>query len=54
VSVRAKKAGEFKVSVPLASNGLALLRGHAKKLKLRIGFTPKSGHNASAASLALR
>jgi hypothetical protein len=54
VSVRAKKAGEFKVSVPLASNGLALLHGHAKKLKLRIGFTPKSGHNASAASLALR
>jgi hypothetical protein len=53
VSARTKKAGELKLSVPLRAGGLAALRGHGKKLKLRVGFTPKSGHNASAASLAL-
>jgi hypothetical protein len=54
VSVRAKKAGELKLSVPLRAGGLAAMRGHGKKLKLRVGFAPKSGHNASAASLSLR
>jgi hypothetical protein len=54
VSSRAKKAGEVKVSVPLGGKGLSLLRGRGKKLKLRIGFTPKFGHNTSSASLALR
>jgi hypothetical protein len=53
-SVRAKKAGELKLSVPLGARGLAALSGHGKKLKLRVGFAPRSGHNASAASLALR
>jgi hypothetical protein len=53
VRARAKKAGELKLSVPLRARGLAALSGHGKKLKLRVGFKPKSGHNASAASLAL-
>jgi hypothetical protein len=54
VSVRARKVGEIKVSVPLAASGTAMLKGHAKKLELRIGFKPKSGLGASAARLALR
>jgi len=53
-SVRAKKAGELKLSVPLGARGLAALSGHGRKLKLRVGFAPRYGHNASAASLALR
>jgi hypothetical protein len=53
VSAKAKKAGELKLSVPLRARGVAALLGHGKKLKLRVGFKPKSGHNASAASLAL-
>ena len=54
MSRRVKKAGEVKLSVPLGGQGLALLRGHGKKLKLRVGFAPKAGHNTSKASLALR
>src|SRR5580692_1328432 len=54
VSQRVKKAGEVKVSVPLGAKGIALLTGHHKKLELRVGFAPKSGHNTSAVSLALR
>ncbi len=50
-----KKAGEVKLRVPLTATGKALLRRHhGKKLKLRVGFTPKSGRNTSADSLALR
>jgi hypothetical protein len=52
VSERVKKAGEVKVSVRLGAEGIALLRGRGKKL--RVGFAPKSGHNTSAVSLALR
>jgi hypothetical protein len=51
---RVKKAGEVKLSVPLSAKAMALLQGHGKKLKLRVGFKPKSGHNTSAAALALR
>jgi hypothetical protein len=51
---RVKKAGEVKLSVPLGAQGLTLLRGHGKRLKLRVGFAPKSGHNTSAVALALR
>jgi hypothetical protein len=54
VVMRVKKAGEVKLSVPLGAKGFALLRGHGKKLRLRVGFTPKAGHNSSAAALALR
>jgi hypothetical protein len=54
VSARAKKAGDLKISVPLHAAGLAALRGHGKKLKLRVGFKSSTGHGASAASLALR
>jgi hypothetical protein len=43
---RVKKAGEVKVSVPLT--------GHARKHKLKIGFTAKSGHNPSAVSLSVK
>jgi hypothetical protein len=51
---RVKKAGEVKLSVPLSAKGIALLRGHGRKLKLRVGFKPQAGHNTSAAALALR
>ncbi|HTD08520.1 MAG TPA: hypothetical protein VK680_06490 [Solirubrobacteraceae bacterium] len=52
---RVKKAGEVKLSVPLGAKGMAMLQGHGKKkLKLRVGFKPKAGHNTSAAALALR
>ena len=44
--VRVKKAGEVKISV--------LLTGHARKHKLRIGFTAKAGHNPSAVSLSVK
>jgi hypothetical protein len=52
---RVKKAGEIiKLSVPLTSSGRAsLARDHHKRLKLRVGFVPRSGHNISAATLAL-
>jgi len=40
-SVRAKKAGELKLSVPLGARGLAALSGHGRKLKLRVGFAPR-------------
>jgi len=53
VSARAKKAGDLKISVPLRAAGLAALRGHGKKLKLRVGFKSSTGHGASAALLAL-
>jgi hypothetical protein len=53
-SSRLKKAGEVKLSVPLTASGKALLRRHGKRLKLRVGFVPRSGHNTSGASLALR
>lgn len=46
VRVRVKKAGEVKISVPLT--------GHARKHKLRIGFTAKAGHNPSAVSLSVK
>jgi hypothetical protein len=52
---RAKKAGTIKLSVPLSSSTLAALdRRGAKKLKMRIAFAPKTGHNSSAASVAVR
>jgi hypothetical protein len=54
VVIKVKKAGEVKLKVPLGAKGIALLRGHGKRLRLRVGFTPKSGHNSSAAALALR
>jgi hypothetical protein len=45
VSAKVKKTGEIKLSVPLKAK---------KKLKLHVGFTPKSGHNTSAVALAVR
>ena len=55
VSVRVKKAGTIVTfSVPLTPRGMAALHGHGKKLKLRIGFAPKSGRNFSARTLLLR
>jgi hypothetical protein len=53
-SFRAKKAGYFKLRVSLGPSAMAALGGHGKKPKLRVGFKPKSGGGASAASLALR
>lgn len=50
-----KRAGVVKLSVPLGVRGVALLKGHGnKRLKLRVAFKPKSGHNSSAARLTLR
>jgi hypothetical protein len=46
VRKRVKKAGEVKISVRLS--------GHARKHKLKIGFTAKSGHNPSAVSLSVK
>ncbi|MGD1057862.1 MAG: hypothetical protein ABR992_10685 [Solirubrobacteraceae bacterium] len=54
VVMKVKKAGEVKLSVPLGAKGIALLRGRGKRLKLRVGFMPKAGHNRSVATLALR
>jgi hypothetical protein len=51
VTVHVRKAGNVKISVPLSA---ALTRKHARGLRLRIGFTPRSGHNLSALKLALR
>jgi hypothetical protein len=56
VHARVKKAGQvIKLSVPLTSTGMATLaRGRHRKLRLRAGFVPSSGHNTSAATLLLR
>jgi hypothetical protein len=55
VNVRVKKAGTIVTfSVPLTSSAIAALHGHGKKPKLRIGFSPKSGHNFSARTLLLK
>ena len=54
VAMRVKRAGDVKLSVPLGAKGIAMLRGHGKRLKLRVGFRPKSGHNTSASALAVR
>jgi hypothetical protein len=56
VGARVKKAGQvIKLSVPLTTTGMATLaRGHHRKLKLRVGFVPSSGHNTSATTLLLR
>jgi hypothetical protein len=55
VSVRVKRAGTIVTfSVPLTSSAMAALHGHGKKPRLRIGFSPESGHNSSARTLLLR
>ncbi len=55
VSVRVKKAGTIVTfSVPLTPSAIAALHGHGKKPRLRIGFSPRSGHNVSARTLLLR
>jgi hypothetical protein len=55
VSVRVKKAGAtVTFSLSLTSSAMAALHGHGKKPRLRIGFSPKSGHNSSARTLLLR
>jgi len=51
--VRVSKSRQIKISVPLSSRALAAMHSR-KKLKLRVGFTPKKGKNYSAAKLALR
>jgi hypothetical protein len=53
-SVRVRKAGEIKLSVRLKASGVAALHKRGRKLKLRVAFAPKSGHNTSALKLALR
>ena len=54
-TVRVRKAGRVKLSVPLRAGVRAALRGrHPRKLRLRVGFSPRSGHNASAAKLTVR
>ncbi|HUB73009.1 MAG TPA: hypothetical protein VL979_03090 [Solirubrobacteraceae bacterium] len=56
-TVRLRKAGTAKVSVRLTARGLAAAharRRRARKLKLRLGFAPRAGHNRSALSPMLR
>jgi hypothetical protein len=53
VSVRVKKAGKIKLSLPLSAHTMAALRrGH--RLAVRTGFLPRSGRNTSALTLTLR
>jgi hypothetical protein len=54
VSVRVKRAGEAKLSVPLSARTTAALDRRGRRLKLRIGFVPRSGRNTSALALSLR
>ena len=55
VKARVRKAGRVKVSIPLSHSLRAALKSkHGRKLKLRIGFTPHSGHNTSKVKLSLR
>jgi hypothetical protein len=54
VRFRARKAGVFKISVPIASTAMAALRAGHGRLMLRIAFTPRSGSNRSALKLSLR
>jgi hypothetical protein len=56
VSARVQKAGQvIKLSVPLTPTGMATLaRGRHTKLRLRVGFVPRHGHNTSATTLRLR
>jgi hypothetical protein len=56
VSARVKKAGQvIKLSVALTPAGMATLaRGRHTKLRLRVGFVPRNGHNTSATTLRLR
>jgi hypothetical protein len=55
VRVRVKKADSVVTfSVTLSPGAIDALHGHGKKPKLRIGFSPKSGHNFSARTLLLK
>ena len=55
MKVRVRKAGRVKIAIPLSDSLSAALKSkHGRKLKLRIGFTPRSGHNLSTLKLALR
>ncbi len=54
VKSRVRKAGRIKLSVPLSSSTSAALHGHGKGLKLRIAFTPRSGHNSSSLAHTFR
>jgi hypothetical protein len=55
VSVRVKKAGTVVTfRVALTSSAMVALHGHGKKPRVRIGFSPRSGHNLSARTLLLK
>ncbi|HTA13158.1 MAG TPA: hypothetical protein VK765_07025 [Solirubrobacteraceae bacterium] len=54
VTLRVRKAGRVTLKLHLSAIAMVALHGHRHKLKLRIGFTPKTGHNSSVARLALR
>jgi len=56
-TVRLKKAGTAKINVRLTARGFAAAHAHrrrARKLKLRLGFAPRAGHNRSALAPTLR
>jgi hypothetical protein len=55
VSAHVRKAGNVTIAVPLSPRAMAAARGHShSRLKVRVAFTPKTGHNSSAVKLAVR
>jgi hypothetical protein len=54
VTLRVRKAGRVTLKLHLSALAMVALHRHRHQLKLRIGFTPKTGHNSSVARLALR
>jgi hypothetical protein len=54
VSVHVRKAGRVELKLRLSPLAMAVLHGHGHRLKLRIGFAPKTGHNSSLVKLAVR
>lgn len=54
-SARVRKAGRVKMSLPLSAGLTSQLAGkHPRRLQLKIGFAPRSGHNTSGLKLAVR
>jgi hypothetical protein len=54
VKLRVRKAGRLELKLHLSPRAIVALHGHGHRLRLRIGFTPKTGHNSSLVRLALR
>jgi hypothetical protein len=50
---RVRKAGTVKLSVPLGARTVAALHRRGERLKLRIGFASRTGHNTSSLTQSL-